>query len=477
MKKGCAVGTLLILLLNHLCQAQDKWDLRRCVEYAVTNNISVKQADVQARLAALTLEQSKLNQLPSLNFSGSSGFNSGRNQDPSNFNLTTLSYFSSQYNLQAGLNFFNFGSLQNFKQSNNFALEAANAATDKLRNDVSLNVANAYLQFLLAVQQSRTAQNQLTQSQAQLELTRKQVKAGTLPELNAAELEAQVAQDSSSYITAVSTIQQNILNLKAYMSLDAAAPFELDTPSVNKIPIESFAELQPEIVYSLALHNQPQQKADKFQLLSAEKYVAFTHGAMYPTFSLFGNLATGFTSQSQLLSYSVVPPPVVGSVTVSGTPYSVYSVLPGQEPTFGTKSYTNQLNQDFRQFLGVQVNVPILNGGLLKVNYAKSKENLRNYQLQQQLDNLTLKQNIYQAYNLAAAALQKFEANKITVEATSRSYDYAQKRYKVGMSNTLDLLTQQNNFFTAQINLLYSQFDYVFKMKVLEFYKGMGLKL
>ena len=125
----------------------------------------------------------------------------------------------------------------------------------------------------------------------------------------------------------------------------------------------------------------------------------------------------------------------------------------------------------------MQINVPILNGGILKINYAKSKENLRNYQLQQQLDDLTLKQNIYQAYNLAAAALQKFEANKITVEATGRSYDYAQKRYKVGMSNTLDLLTQQNNFFTAQINLLYSQFDYVFKMKVLEFYKGLGLKL
>ena len=137
MKKGCAVGTLLILLLNHLCQAQDKWDLRKCVEYAVTNNISVKQADVQARLAALTLEQSKLNQLPSLNFSGNSGFNSGRNQDPTNFTLTTVSYFSSQYNLQAGLNFFNFGSLQNFKQGSSFALEAANAATDKLRNDVS----------------------------------------------------------------------------------------------------------------------------------------------------------------------------------------------------------------------------------------------------------------------------------------------------------------------------------------------------
>lgn len=449
------------------------------MEYAVTNNISVKQADVQARLAALTLQQSKLNQIPTLNFNGSSGYNSGRNQDPTNYGLTTVSYFSSQYGLQAGVNLFNFNSLQYYKQGSRFAFDAANAATDKLRNDVSLNVANAYLQFLLAVQQSRTAQNQLWQSQAQLELTRKQVKAGSLPELNAAELESQVAQDSSSYITAVSTIQQNVLNLKAYMSLDAAAPFELDTPSIEKIPIESFAELQPEIVYSLALHNQPLQREDQFQILSAEKYVAFNRSAMYPTFSLYGNLATGFTSQAQLLSYTALPPPTypVGSVTVGGAPYDVYSILPGTAANFGTKSYTGQLNQDFRQAVGIQINVPILNGGTLKINYAKSKENLKNYQLQQQLDNLTLKQNIYQAYNLATAALQKFEANKITVDAAARSYDYAQKRYKIGMSNTLDLLTQKNNFFTAEINLLYSQFDYVFKMKVLEFYKGMGIKL
>jgi outer membrane protein len=75
------------------------------------------------------------------------------------------------------------------------------------------------------------------------------------------------------------------------------------------------------------------------------------------------------------------------------------------------------------------------------------------------------------------AALQKFEANKKTVEATQRSFDYAQKRYKVGMLNTIDLLTNQNNYYKAKIDLLYSQFDYVFKMKVLEFYKGLGIKL
>jgi len=445
MKKLLPACLLPALLLSHMSRAQDKWDLKRCVDYAVANNISVKQSDVQARLAALTLQQSKLVQLPTLSFNGNVGVNSGHSQDPTTFNLITESYLFNQYGMQAGINFFNFNSLKYNAQGNQFALAAANAATDKLRSDISLNVANAYLQFLLSYQQSKTAQVQLSQSQEQLEITRKQVAAGSLPELNAAELEAQLAQDSSAYITTVSNVQQAVLNLKAYMSIDAAATFKLDTPAVEKIPVESFAELQPDIVFSMALNNQPQQRADSFQILAAKRFVDANGAARYPTFSLFGSMNTTYTNQT---GFGLTKQP-----------------------------YFDQLNTNFRQSAGLSVNVPILNGGGLRINYERSKVNLQNYKLQQELDNLTLKQNIYQAYNLAVAAYQKFEANKRTVEATQRSYDYAQKRYKVGMLNTIDLLTNQNNSYKAKIDLLYSQFDYVFKMKVLEFYKGLGIKL
>jgi outer membrane protein len=476
MKKMLLVWLLPQLLLTHMSQAQDKWDLRRCVEYAVANNISVKQSDVQARLAALTLQQSKLQQIPLLSFNGNAGYSAGRNQDPNNFSLTTQGYVFNQYSLQSSVNFFNFNSLRYNTQGSRYALDAANAYTDKLRNDIALNVANAYLTFLLDNETAKAAEVKLKQSQAQLENTRKQVSAGTLPELNAAELESQVAQDSSSYVTALSNTQTAILNVKAYMSLDAGTPFLLDTPPVEKIPLDSLADLQPETVYALALSNQPQQKSDEYYIKSATKYVAATRAAMLPTFSLFGNLGTTFTSQTEFVESSSLITPTIGTVSVGGTDYPVIS-LPYPNSKVAKQPYFSQLNQAFRQSIGIQVNVPILNGGSQRIGYAKSKENLRNYQLQQQSDNLTLKQNIYQAYNLASAARQKFEANKKTVSATGRSYDYAQKRYKVGMLNTIDLITNQNNYFNAQIDLLYSQVDYTFKMKVLEFYKGMGIKL
>src|SRR5579871_5745515 len=161
------ISCLLVLSIS----AQDKWDLKRCVEYAVSNNISIKQADVQARLAELTFKQYQLSQIPTLAFGGNLGYSSGQSQDPVNFTLITSGLWSNQYFIQSGVNIFNFNSLRNNIQGSKLAMQAADAATDKLKNDVSLNVANAYLQALLAVQTANAAQLQLRLSQSQLDLT------------------------------------------------------------------------------------------------------------------------------------------------------------------------------------------------------------------------------------------------------------------------------------------------------------------
>jgi outer membrane protein len=194
---------------------------------------------------------------------------------------------------------------------------------------------------------------------------------------------------------------------------------------------------------------------------------------MLPTFSLFGQFYTTYTNQTYQPTSSFTFVDTIGHVYSSNEPV----IQNGQGQLFAKTPYFTQLNQNFRQSIGLSVNIPILNGGALRTAYAKSKLNLKNYQLQQEADNLTLKQNIYTAYALATAALQKFQSQKITLSATKKSFDFAQKRYNVGLLNTIDLLTNQNNYFKAQVDLLSDQFDYVFKMKVLEFYKGMGLKL
>ena len=457
--------------------AQEKWDLRKCVEYALQNNISVKQADLQIRFAALDLQQSKWNQYPFANFSGNLGYSAGRNQDPTTFSLITTGYVFSNYALQSSVDLFNWFTKKNNIVVKDLNLKATEAGVDKAKDDVALNVAVGYLQILLANEQANLARIQLQQTRSQLESTQKQVEAGKLPELNAANLESVLATDSANLISAETTVHQLTLQLKAILNLDAAASFEVETPPVDMIPVENLADLQPDAVYQLAVINRPQQKADILNLKAALKNVEVAKGSMYPTFSLFGSLGAAYNNKSkQIVSTTKINPPV-GIVNVNGTNYTVFPTLPYDQPVYGKFSYFDQLNQNFRQSVGISMSVPILSGGTLRAGWQRSKLSVKQVELQKELNSTTLKQDIYKAYYDATAAIQKFNANKKAVETSQRAYDFATKRYEVGLLSTYDLVTTQTTLLQAKTNLLYSQYDYLFKIKLLEFYKGQGLKL
>lgn len=458
-------------------QTGEKWDLRKCVDYALKNNITVKQADLQVKFANLDLYQSKMAKLPAANFGGNIAYSSGRNQDPTTFSLITVGYLYSSYSLQASVNLFNWFTQKNNVAAKDFSYLAMQAGADKARNDISLNVAVAYLQVLLGYEQANLTKIQVAQTRAQLENTRKQVDAGLLPELNSAQLEAQLATDSSNQITAETTAQQSLLQLKALLNLDAAADFDVASVPVDLVPVDNLADLQPEAVYNMAVANLPQQKVDEFNLKAALKSVQVAKGSMYPTFSLFGSLGTTYNNQAfGIKSVTQLNEPV-GTVTVGGTPYQVYPLSPFNIYNYEKINYFNQMSQNFRQAVGINLSIPILNGGSLRTGWLRSKLSLKQVELQKQQNSMSLKQDIYKAYNDALAALEKYNANKKVVETADKAYDFAKKRYDVNLLSTYELLNTQNNLLTAKTQLLYSHYDYVFKMKLLEFYKGQGIKL
>ena len=478
MKRKILLPVLLQIGLVGAAFSQDKWDLRRCVEYAVSNNISIKQADVQAKLSEVTLLQNQRSQYPNLDFNGNVGYSSGRNQDPTSFSLITQGFVTSGYSLQAGVSLFNWFSRQNTIAANKLDAQSSRANVEKIKSDISLNVAAAYLQALLNIEQVHISEVQVKQTSAQLDNTRKLVAAGSVPELNALELEAQLARDSSTLVTTRATTAISILQLKAILNLDAGSPFELDAPPVDQIPVESLADLQPETVYGMALQNMPISKVNDFRVKASQKSVEAARGAMYPTISMFGSLASS-TNSRLMEAYNLrqLPNAVIGDVTVGGTKYDVISLQPSFAYDSRKLGYFKQIDQNFRQSVGLSISVPILNGGSLRAAVDRSKLNLQGVQLQQQQDNLTLKQDIYRAYTDATASLQKFSAGKKSVETAQKAYDFASKRYEIGLLNTIDLITNQNNLFRVKIDLVLAQYDYVFKLKVLEFYKGQGIKL
>src|SRR5664279_5670505 len=207
-------------LLGIVTQAQEKWNLQKCVQYALDSNISIKQNEIQAQLASVTYKESKLSQIPTANFSNNEGYRFGKSQNPSTGILENQNFFQIGLNLQSSVTIFNWYSKKNTILANEWSLQAAKAATDKLKNDLALTVANSYLQVLLAREQEEIADVQVKQSVSQLDIVNKQVKAGALPELNAVELVAQLASDSANLISAKGNVTQTKYVLKAYMNLD-----------------------------------------------------------------------------------------------------------------------------------------------------------------------------------------------------------------------------------------------------------------
>jgi outer membrane protein len=219
----------------------------------------------------------------------------------------------------------------------------------------------------------------------------------------------------------------------------------------------------------------PQKISNQQRLMAAQKYVDAAHGALYPTISIGAAVGTNFSTTKNNVNRFIVPGEVDTIGIVSGTTTPV--VIPKQGANLFADPYWTQFDNNINTRVGMSLSVPIFNGLSAKTAWRKQKLNYRNLELQQDLDNMTLKQDIYKAYTDAMTALQKFKNSSKAIEAAQKEYDFSQKRYDVGLLNTIDLIISQNNLFRARIDRLSAQYDYVFKMKVLEFYKGQGIKL
>ena len=448
------------------------------------NNISVKQADIQARLAALEVERTKLSQYPSASANTNLGTQFGRSIDPTTNLFTTTQLLFQQVNLNVNATVFNWGALKADRQIAGFNAQAALADIERITNDVSLSIATFFLQVVAAKQQIAIAEVQVGQTQSQLGFTRKRVEAGALPELSAAEIEAQLARDSTSLVSANATFQQAVIQLKAAINLDMSVSFDVEIPAVDNIPLQPLGELDPAFLYQLALNNQPAQKVSDLRIKSAEASIKRARSAFYPTISAFGGLGSNFANAATTITGANVigTRPTTNFVTVNNQNYQVFQ--PDIQLTSSKRNFFQmwsgwggQLEQNFRQNFGFNVQIPIFNAGSAKLGYERSKLNLRTAQVSRQQADLTLQQNIYQAHTNAMAAIQRFHASDKSVEASQKAYDYARKRFEAGLSNTLDLITNQNNLLRAKLDRLNNQFDYIFRIKLLEFYKGQGIKL
>jgi outer membrane protein len=468
--------TLIALTASLHSFSQEKWDLRKCVDYALQNNISVKQADVQARLSKLLADQSKLTRLPNANASISTTYQHGLNINPTTNVFENVDITGGNLGFQSNYTIFNWFARKNNIEANAITAKADELNIERTKNDLALSVANAFLQVMLRREQANVSGVQLRQSQEQLRNTRKFVEAGSQPELNAIQLEAQVERDSATYIQALAAAEQGIINLKAFMNFDFASQFDIVYPAVENIPVDNILDLQPQAVYELALLNQPQQKVTALRIESSQKLVGAARGSMYPTLSASGSLNTRFANNVYDYRSQTILGPTSAYALDNANKYPVYAY---QNSIIGIDkvSFGNQLNRYFGQALGLNLSVPLFNAHQARTQWERAKINVRQTQLQDDQEKQTLRSNVFISYQDAFSALQKYNSSKKSVAVSEKALEYAQKRYDVGLLGTLDLITTRNNVFTAKIQELSNHYEYVFKLKVLEFFKGQGIRL
>ena len=453
------------------------WTLQDAISFALKNNITIKQNVINERLALLNLRQSQYAQIPALNLSPTYGISKGRSIDPTTNQFVTGSYSYISAGANANVLVFGWFQQRNTIEKNKFSWEAAKADVEQIKNDVSLNVATGFLRVLMAREQILVNQKQVNLSFEQLQQTERFAEAGRVPELNVAQLEAQLASDSAALITAISDYNASVLDIKALLNLDFDQSFEATIPEMPMEERISLQTLSPDYIYQEATRNIPSIRSSELKLKSAEKAWHSSSGALWPQLTLGGQLGSNWTSTyRQLDHYDLDGTISTGTfVDVSGARYDV--MQPRVVPVFSSPGVVKQLENNFRQTVSATVNIPIFNSWQSQYNVRQAKLNIETQELNKYQTELKLKQDVYKAHNDAVNAIQKYYAAERSQDAAQRAFDFAEKRYTLGLTNTIEYLTTQNNLYKADATYLNSKYDLIFKLKVIDYYLGKELKL
>lgn len=459
-----------ILLQLNTAIAQQQWTLQQCIEHAMKNNLQIRIAVLNNELNEANLKQSKANALPNLNFGANNTYNFGKTIDRFTNQFANTRVQSINLGLQSQWNLFN--GLQNYHtiKQNELNIMTGKYDIDRTKNDVSLNIANAFLQIALARELVNITQNQVNTSNIQLSRIKKLVDAGALPKFNQYDAEAQLSSEELNVVNATNQLNIATLNLALLLNLNPN-DFGItipNLPSPNELPLNFTAEQ----VYNSALSTQPVIKGAENRVLSAEKSIKIAKSAIMPSLSFNGSLGTGYSGLAQQIAGYDSTVASIGYTAMGDKVYSLF-VNPVLEKT----PYGTQFKDNFNRSLGLTLSVPLFNNLQTHTAVTRAKINLESAKLQLLQNKLDLQRTILQAYTDANAALKKYNATEKTVISLKESFKYVEQRYTVGAANAVDYNTQKNNVTNAEAQLLQAKYEYIFKAKVLDFYLGKAIVL
>lgn len=451
-----------------------KWSLQECVEYALKNNISIKLAALDAEVVNIARKDAWGAFLPTANAQGSHSWNIGLNQNITTGLLENQTTQFTSVGLNVGVDIYK--GLQNLNRYRraNLAIISAQYATLKMQEDVALNVANAYLQVLFNKENLKVQEQQLAYDNKQMERVQELVEGGAVPRGDLLDVKATVAADYQRKVAAENTLLISKLSLAQLMQLEDFQSF--DTEDGNyEVEADPILLEQPSTIYNKAKELRTEIKIAKANVEIAEKDVKIARGAYQPTIS-------GFYSLTTRAAYS---DRIVGVVRDTQNPTTTIGYVEGTNQLVFQDNYVpvlgryapilDQFNDNKGHSFGIGVSVPILNGFAARNNVERTKVELERSRLTLEQRQQDLEKNVYTAYTDAMGALKAYDAAVSASSAREESLNYAKERYEVGLINVFDLNQAQTLAVNAQSEVLRTKYDYIFRVKILEFYFGVPI--
>ena len=481
MNRNIYLLTLMAgLFLATSLQAQEIWTLERCITHAYDNNLNVKQGKVGIEQSTVGLKFSESNRLPGVSGSLSTGVNFGRSIDPTTNDFVTAALGTGNLGVSVGGTLYNGGRINNSITQSQYDLNAAKFDLEQTQYDVALVVAQNYLSVLLAEEQLVNAQANLRQIQDQLAQTNKLIAAGSIPENDRLDIEAQIATNEQIVIAAQNSVDLAYLNLKLSLLLEPNAPFRIERPEIE-VPSEAeLSALKPEMLIAQALQKFPSIQAGEMRRLSADKGIDIAKSALYPTVSVFGSMGTNVSSigvdrsNPQIISFADT---VTSDVLIDGSPADLTQFFNSSFVLFPEANVFQQIGSNLNQGVGLSVSIPIYSRGQTKLSIQQAELQVKSVELANEQVKQNIKSNIIRALADAKAASKQYLAAEKTVRARDAALKNVERRLNLGAANTFEYATARNNLDAAKANLILAKYDYIFKVKILDYYQGRNITL
>lgn len=429
------------LLATGASQAEEAWDLTRCIEYAIAHNLTVKQQEAARDKSEVELNTAKWSRLPDLNGSASHSFNFGRSLQANN-TYQSINTQNTGFNLSTSVPLFTGMQIPNNIALSKLNLQAATEDLNKAKEDISIQVTSAYLQVLFNEELVKIARQQVELSQDMLTQKEAYFQNGKASEAELYEAKSRVAQDQLSLVQTENDYRLSLLDLSQLLELPSPDNFQIVSPDIQ--PEQLFGTLtSPTDIYNQALLIKPSIKAAQYRLQGAARSIRIAQSAYYPQLSFGAGLGTSYYKMS------------------------------GRD----NASFHSQLKDNFSQYVGLSLSIPIFNrlSTRNRVRTARLEQTTLNWQLEE--SKKALYKEIQQAYYNAVNAESKYQSSQVADEAAEASFKLMKEKYANGKANATEYNEARTNWMKAVSDCVQAKYDYLFRTKILDFYQGIPLTL